>query len=174
MRKVNLRRHFSAGFLAALCLCTAAMAHAEDGPTLSAAPTARPATTPKAQVGNASWYGHKFHRKRTASGALFDVEALTAAHRSLPLHSWAKVTALGSGKSVVVQINDRGPHIRSRLIDVSHAAAEELGILARGVAKVSVEPCESIKSCVAPDNEDENKVVQADSQQPNANPASEP
>lgn len=174
MRKVNLRRHFSAGFLAALCLCTAAMAHDEDGPTLSAAPTARPATTPKAQVGNASWYGHKFHRKRTASGALFDVEALTAAHRSLPLHSWAKVTALGSGKSVVVQINDRGPHIRSRLIDVSHAAAEELGILARGVAKVSVEPCASVKACIEPENADDNKVAQADDLQTSPGAISEP
>ncbi|MFZ4284841.1 septal ring lytic transglycosylase RlpA family protein [Variovorax sp. HJSM1_2] len=174
MRKVSLRRHFSVGFWAALCLCTAAIAHADDGPTLSAATAARPTTTPKTQVGNASWYGHKFHRKRTASGALFDVEALTAAHRSLPLHSWARVTALGSGKSVVVQINDRGPHTRNRLIDVSHAAAEELGILARGVAKVSVEPCESIKSCFEPESADDNKIAQADHQQATANSVAEP
>ncbi len=161
MRKALLRRHFSVGFVAALCLCTSAITHAEDGPSPSTAPATSTLTTPKAQVGNASWYGHKFHRKRTASGALFDVEALTAAHRSLPLHSWAKVTALGTGKSVVVQINDRGPHIRSRLIDVSHAAAEQLGMLARGVARVSVEPCESVKSCVESDADDENMVAQA-------------
>jgi rare lipoprotein A len=174
MRKASLRRDFSASFLAALCLCTAAIAHAEDGPTLSAAPTARSTTAPNVQVGNASWYGHKFHRKRTASGTLFDVEALTAAHRSLPLHSWAKVTALGSGKSVVVKINDRGPHIRNRLIDVSHAAAEELGILARGVAKVSVEPCESVKSCIQSENTDDNKVAQADDRQTSTSAISKP
>jgi rare lipoprotein A len=135
--------------------------------------TAKP-LAPKAQVGNASWYGHKFHNKRTASGSLFDMKALTAAHRSLPLYSWAKVTAIGSGKSVVVQINDRGPHIRDRLIDLSRAAAEELGMLNRGVARVSVEPCTSVKSCVAPEADDSEKVAQVMGDQSSTEPLAEP
>jgi rare lipoprotein A len=87
-------------------------------------------------TGHASWYGPGFHGKRTASGKKFDRHALTAAHKTLPLNSKALVTNLETNESVVVTINDRGPHGRGRLIDLSQAAARAIGI--RGVGKVMV------------------------------------
>jgi rare lipoprotein A len=92
-------------------------------------------------VGLASWYGPRFHGKRTASGERFDREALTAAHRTLPFGACAEVTNLENGRRVEVRINDRGPHARERLIDVSEAAARELGMLDRGVTRVAVRRC---------------------------------
>jgi rare lipoprotein A len=92
------------------------------------------------QRGKASWYGPRFHGKRTASGEVFRMHELTAAHRTLPLLSYAKVTYLRNGKSVVVRINDRGPHILTRrLIDLSRAAAAELGLIDQGTGDVLVE-----------------------------------
>lgn len=90
-------------------------------------------------VGQASWYGPKFHGKRTANGERFDQNAMTAAHKTLPLPSYVRVTAVKSGKSVVLRVNDRGPFARGRIIDVSKAAAEELGFRRKGHAKVRVE-----------------------------------
>ena len=87
-------------------------------------------------TGHASWYGPGFHGKKTASGSRFNRNALTAAHKTLPLNSKAMVTNLETKESVVVTINDRGPHGRGRLIDLSHAAAKAIGI--RGVGKVLV------------------------------------
>ena len=93
-----------------------------------------------AQRGKASWYGKRFHGQRTASGEIFKMSDLTAAHRTLPLLSYAKVTLLSTGKSVIVRINDRGPHILShRIIDLSQAAATEIGLLDRGTGDVLVE-----------------------------------
>ena len=93
-----------------------------------------------AQRGKASWYGKRFHGRRTASGETFKMSDLTAAHRTLPLLSYAKVTLLSTGKSVIVRINDRGPHILThRVIDLSQAAAAELGMLALGTGDVLVE-----------------------------------
>ena len=93
-----------------------------------------------AQRGKASWYGKRFHGRRTASGEVFKMSELTAAHRTLPLLSYAKVTLLSNGKRVIVRINDRGPHILTRrVIDLSHAAAAELGLLAMGTGDVLVE-----------------------------------
>nr|WP_315234669.1 septal ring lytic transglycosylase RlpA family protein [uncultured Albidiferax sp.] len=93
-----------------------------------------------AQRGKASWYGKRFHGRRTASGEVFKMSELTAAHRTLPLLSYAKVTLLSNGKSVIVRINDRGPHILThRVIDLSQAAAAELGLLAMGTGDVLVE-----------------------------------
>lgn len=93
-----------------------------------------------AQRGKASWYGKGFHGRRTASGEIFKMSALTAAHRTLPLLSYAKVTLLSTGKSIIVRINDRGPHILThRIIDLSQAAAAELGLLDRGTGDVLVE-----------------------------------
>lgn len=88
--------------------------------------------------GVASWYGAKFHGKRTSSGEPFDMYAMTAAHRELPLPSYAEVTHLDSGKSVIVRINDRGPFHKNRLIDLSYAAAVKLGITTKGSALVEV------------------------------------
>ena len=97
------------------------------------------ATTPTAQRGLASWYGRHFHGRRTASGEDFDMHALTAAHLKLPLGSYARVTLLSTGKSVVVRITDRGPHVAHRVIDLSRAAAVQLGLLKRGVGEVAVQ-----------------------------------
>jgi rare lipoprotein A len=90
-------------------------------------------------TGLASWYGRRFHGRRTASGEHYDMAALTAAHKSLPFGSRVRVTNLDNGRSVVVVINDRGPFVKRRLIDVSHAAAQRLGFLNHGLAKVRVD-----------------------------------
>ena len=89
--------------------------------------------------GTASYYGAKHHGKRTASGERFNKNGLTAAHRQLPFGTRVKVTNLNNNKSCVVRINDRGPHTRGRLIDVSHEAAEQLGMLRSGTARVRVQ-----------------------------------
>jgi rare lipoprotein A len=89
--------------------------------------------------GIASWYGRKFHGKRTSSGERYDMYAMTAAHTVLPIPSYARVTNLGNGRSVVVRINDRGPFHSDRIIDLSYAAAHRLGIVGAGSARVEVE-----------------------------------
>ncbi len=89
--------------------------------------------------GKASYYSSRHHGRRTASGERFDMHALTAAHRSLPFGSRVRVTNLNTRRSVVVRINDRGPYGRGRIIDLSRAAAERLGMLRSGVAPVRVE-----------------------------------
>ena len=91
------------------------------------------------ETGLASWYGPKFHGKRTASGEVFNQEKFTAAHRTLPWGSRVKVTNLANGKSVDVRINDRGPFGKGRIIDVSRAAARALGMVGRGLTTVRVE-----------------------------------
>ena len=88
--------------------------------------------------GTASYYARKFHGRRTSSGERFDMNALTAAHRTLPFGSRVRVTNQANGRSVVVRINDRGPFHGSRLIDVSHEAAERLGLIARGHGSVEL------------------------------------
>lgn len=94
------------------------------------------------ETGNASYYGSQHQGQRTASGERFEQNALTAAHRQLPFGTRVKVTNLSNDKSVVVRINDRGPHTRGRLIDVSRAAAEQLGMLRSGTARVRVQDLE--------------------------------
>src|SRR3954463_9207225 len=89
--------------------------------------------------GLASWYGDDFHGRLTANGEVFDMASLTAAHPTLPLPSYARVTNLGNGKSLVVRVNDRGPYHGNRLIDVSNRAAELLEFKGNGVARVRVE-----------------------------------
>lgn len=91
------------------------------------------------QTGKASWYGPGFHGKKTSSGERFDMNTLSAAHRTLPIPSYARVTNLSNGKSVVVRINDRGPFHGNRVMDLSKAAAKELGFIHTGTANVKVE-----------------------------------
>lgn len=91
------------------------------------------------QEGLASWYGRRFHGKKTASGELYDMYAMTAAHPTLPIPSYARVTSLDSDKSVVVRINDRGPFHSKRIIDLSYAAAHKMGFLGKGTGRVRVE-----------------------------------
>ncbi|WP_119154683.1 septal ring lytic transglycosylase RlpA family protein [Aquabacterium tepidiphilum] len=91
------------------------------------------------QQGMASWYGGKFHGRKTSSGEVYDMYAMTAAHPTLPIPSYARVRHLGSGKTVIVRINDRGPFVRDRIIDLSYVAARKLGLLQKGSAMVGVE-----------------------------------
>nr|WP_298207617.1 septal ring lytic transglycosylase RlpA family protein [Acidovorax sp.] len=93
---------------------------------------------PADEVGLASWYGAQFHRRRTASGELFDMRALTAAHPTLPFGSRVCVRSQMTGRSVVVRINDRGPHVRNRVIDLSRGAAEALGMIGLGLKPVEL------------------------------------
>ncbi len=88
--------------------------------------------------GIASWYGTKFHGRRTSSGEPYDMYAMTAAHKTLPLPTYAQVTNLRNGRSIIVRINDRGPFKDNRIIDLSYAAAAKLGILAAGTGLVEV------------------------------------
>jgi rare lipoprotein A len=97
------------------------------------------ASQPYRQRGVASWYGKQFHGKATSSGERYDMYAMTAAHPILPIPSYARVTHLGSRRSVVVRINDRGPFHANRIIDLSYAAAYKLGIIQTGSAEVEVE-----------------------------------
>jgi rare lipoprotein A len=91
------------------------------------------------EQGTASWYGKKFHGQKTSSGEVYDMYGMTAAHRTLPIPSYARVTNLANGKSVVVRINDRGPFHSERIIDLSYAAAYKLGYVTAGSARVEVE-----------------------------------
>jgi rare lipoprotein A len=91
------------------------------------------------QVGEASWYGKGFHREKTASGEKFDQHDLTAAHPTLPLGTEATVTNLETGKSVDVEINDRGPYTKGRDLDLSREAAKEIGMKENGAAPVKIE-----------------------------------
>jgi rare lipoprotein A len=90
------------------------------------------------QRGIASWYGKDFHGRRTANGEIYNMYAMTAAHKTLPLGTYVKVTNLRNDKTVVVRINDRGPFIRGRVIDMSYASAKKLGLVGPGTAPVEV------------------------------------
>jgi len=91
------------------------------------------------ETGIASWYGKKFHGERTSSGEIYDMYAISAAHKSLPLPTYVRVTNLENQRSLIVRVNDRGPFHSDRIIDLSYAAAYQLGYLAKGTAKVRVE-----------------------------------
>jgi len=97
---------------------------------------------PYRQRGMASWYGKKFHGQRTASGETYDMYAMTAAHTTLPIPSYARVTRVATGRSVIVRINDRGPFHQGRMIDLSYAAALKLGFVHLGSAEVELESIE--------------------------------
>lgn len=92
----------------------------------------------KTERGGASWYGPGFHGKLTANGETFDQEALTAAHKTLKFNTRVRVTDLDTGQQVIVRINDRGPFVAGRIIDLSKGAARELGLLEKGVARVEL------------------------------------
>ncbi len=90
------------------------------------------------QYGKASWYGKKFHGRRTSSGEIYDMYKRTAAHKTLPLGTYVKVTRLSTQKYAIVRINDRGPFVKGRIIDLSYAVARELGVIGPGVVDVKV------------------------------------
>lgn len=110
-------------------------------PYVALGKTFKPMTelTPYKKRGIASWYGRRYHGNNTASGEVYDMYAMTAAHPTLPLPSYARVTNLDNGKTVIVRLNDRGPFLADRLIDLSYTAAYKLGILAAGSGRVEIE-----------------------------------
>lgn len=91
------------------------------------------------QQGIASWYGRQFHGRKTSSGEVYDMYAMTAAHKTLPLGTWVRVRHLESGKQIVVRVNDRGPFVHGRIIDLSYTAAKELAMLGPGTARVEID-----------------------------------
>ena len=98
---------------------------------------------PPSESGIASWYGAPYHGQRSASGEIYDQEKLTAAHRTLPFGTRVRVRRLDTGGSILVRINDRGPFVKSRIIDLSRAAAVRLGMTGGGVAPVTLEVVET-------------------------------
>ena len=91
------------------------------------------------EEGIASWYGKDFHGRKTSNGEIYDMHGLTAAHKTLPMNVYLKVTNLDNGRTAVVRVNDRGPFVKSRIIDLSYAAASQLGVVGPGTAPVRVE-----------------------------------
>jgi rare lipoprotein A len=114
-----------------------------------------PATSlkPYRERGIASWYGRKFHGEKTSTGETYDMYAMTAAHPTLPIPSYARVTGVATGRSVVVRVNDRGPFLHDRVIDLSYVAAHRIGIAQKGSGEVIVEailPGEPVRVATAP------------------------
>jgi len=91
------------------------------------------------ETGKASWYGHPYHGRAAANGEIYDMEKLTAAHRTLPFDTWVRVVNLANAKTVDVRITDRGPFIDGRIIDLSHAAARQIDMIGPGTAEVRLE-----------------------------------
>jgi rare lipoprotein A len=104
------------------------------GPRAAMRPT--PAVVGAEERGLASWYGHPYHGRRTSSGEVYDMHKMTAAHRTLPFSTWVHVENLDTGQTVRVRVNDRGPFVDGRVLDVSHAAGVALGVIGRGVVPV--------------------------------------
>jgi rare lipoprotein A len=127
----------SALLLAALALAACAKKHH----TVSAPAAPRPvsAEVRDGETGLSSWYGHPYHGRPAANGEIYDMEALTAAHRTLPFGAWVRVVNLSNDKTVDVRITDRGPFVENRIIDLSHAAAVAIGLIGPGVARVRLD-----------------------------------
>jgi rare lipoprotein A len=132
------RKRTRAGLLAVALGFTASVVAAPPAPPTTKAASASAIVHHRwFQVGSASWYGGKFQGKKTANGEHFDMNALTCAHRSLPMGSWVRVTNLRNQKTVFLRVNDRGPVAANLIMDLSYAAAQKLGI--DGLGKVKVE-----------------------------------
>lgn len=125
--------------VAVLLATLAACSHAPRRAPEEEAPGPPAAEASGGEVGLASFYGRRFHGRRTASGARYDMRAMTCAHPRAPFGARLKVTDLESGRTVVVTVNDRGPFKRGRVVDLSLAAARALGMVERGLARVRVE-----------------------------------
>jgi rare lipoprotein A len=136
--------------LAAVILC--GCAHKKHGRTT--VPPLSVAKVGYTETGLASWYGHPYHGRPAANGEIYDMEKLTAAHRTLPFNTWVRVENLSNDKRVEVRITDRGPFIDGRIIDLSHAAAREIEMIGPGVTRVRVEVIEVPRSAAGPAGED--------------------
>ena len=145
-----MRRRIAHGLAVFLCVASLGAAQGNSGSALDQSslvrPQPKPATKSKLskkakpyQVGTASWYGSYFHGKETASGEPFNMYDLTAAHPTLPLGTFVKVTNLRNGRTLVVRVNDRGPVVDGRIIDLSHEAARELDLKNRGIQRVRLD-----------------------------------
>ena len=112
-------------------------------------------------TGYASWYGEKFHGHKTSNGEIYDMYAMSAAHKHLPIPSYAKVTNLENGKTVIVRVNDRGPFHDGRIIDLSYAAAYKLDMLKKGTARVRVQGIKVYPSgsWAVPEKREDNEIV---------------
>jgi rare lipoprotein A len=131
------RSRNAAVFCLAIALAAAAAGCGKKTKKIATVPAVR--TTPRVgavEEGVASWYGHPYHGRRAANGEIYDMEKMTAAHRTLPFDTWVSVENLNNGKTCTVRIIDRGPFIDGRIIDLSHAAAREIELIGPGVAKV--------------------------------------
>lgn len=128
--------HAGAALLAALLLIATGCARKTSVRVSPPPPT--PAVVGSAETGIASWYGSPYHGRRTSSGEVYDMEQLTAAHRTLPFDTLVEVTDLDNGKRVEVRITDRGPFVDGRIIDLSRAAAREIDMLGPGTARVTL------------------------------------
>lgn len=131
-----------------LVSCTARPAQV-DRAALLAVPSPSPEPVPGRiyrETGIASWYGRDFHGRKTASGETYDMYGLSAAHRTLPLGTVIYVTNLENSRRIKVRVNDRGPYVRNRILDLSYAAARELGFVSQGTVRVSIESIGEIRA----------------------------
>ena len=117
---------------------TAAAKHGERAPSDSPAPVPAPRAG-DVEEGIASWYGYPYHGRRAANGEIYDMEKMTAAHRTLPFDTWVDVENLTNGKTATVRITDRGPFVDGRIIDLSHAAARQIDMIGPGVSRVRLQ-----------------------------------
>ncbi len=132
-------RHLTILLLLALCTTSCAGPNLfRKDPTEGSPSGATGRTEFYTEKGIASWYGKEFHQKPTATGEVYDMYAMTAAHKTLPLGTWVEVIDLDTQRSVQVRINDRGPFVKDRIIDLSFGAANALGIVEQGTAQVEV------------------------------------
>jgi rare lipoprotein A len=102
------------------------------------------------EIGEASWYGRKFHGRTTSSGEVYDMFAMTGAHKTLPLPSYLQVRNLANDREVVIRVNDRGPFLGGRILDLSYMAAQKLGVVETGTAQVQIKVVDSVKRGQAP------------------------
>ena len=128
------------GLIASTAGCTSAPRYRQQGTRPPKRTLYRKPTRGKVyQVGIASYYGKGFHGKKTANGEIYDMYAITAAHKELPFGTLIKVTNLSNKKAIIVRINDRGPFVKGRILDLSYGAARKLEMIAQGTAKVRIE-----------------------------------
>ncbi|MEX2302281.1 MAG: septal ring lytic transglycosylase RlpA family protein [Bryobacterales bacterium] len=122
-----------------LVVCVILLAGCGSKPKLVTLPPPTPARLGNGEEGMASWYGHPYHGRRTSNGEIYDMDLLTAAHLSLPFDTWVRVTNLENGRWIDVRINDRGPFVKNRIIDLSRAAAQSIRMIGPGTTRVQVE-----------------------------------
>jgi rare lipoprotein A len=125
-------------FSAVAFVATSGCSHRTVAKSSAPAPPSVPAKIGTVETGIASWYGEPYDGRRAASGEVFDMQQLTAAHRSLPFQTWVEVTDLDNGKKVEVRIIDRGPFVKGRIIDLSLAAARKIEMVGPGTARVKL------------------------------------